>query len=369
MRVVMLGESLSRKGGIVAVEKLILEQRIPEVQFRHIATLPNSSLGMKLVVFARATLLLVWVLLCKRADLIHLHVSQNGSAFRKLILAGIAVAFDTPVLMHAHGGAFPVFYSRLPAAARAWMRWAFQRCSRVVVLSQGWKEFYVRQLGVRPDRVVVLPNPVALPPIVPDRTNADGVQILYLGELDRLKGGFDLIEAFARLPAEQRNRARLVMAGKGEVNEARALIRCRGISNSAVVLDWVNPIQRDRLLAQSGALALPSYYEGLPMALLEAMAWQLPVITTPVGGIPDVVTDGYNGLLVRPGDIDQLASAMQLLIEREDLRLCLGLNARKRIEHLDIVAYTRSLATIYRSVTSPVGPAVAAKPTLPVVNL
>ncbi len=354
IRVVMIGESLSRQGGVVAVERLILEQRIPTVHTQHIASLPNAGLVTKLVVFARAALTLVWLLLRSQVDLVHLHVSQKGSAFRKSILASIAVAFGKPVIMHAHGGTFPAFYSHLPRAVRAWMRLAFRRCSRVLVLSHGWKQFYVRQLGVHPDHVVVLPNPVALPAIVPDRKSAGRVQILYLGKLNRLKGSFDLIEAFARLPKEQRSQARLVLAGNGEVSETRALVHRRNLSGSVALLEWVDTLQRDRLLKESLIFVLPSYYEGLPMALLEAMAWTLPVITTPVGGIPEVVTHGYSGLLVGPGEIDRLADAMRLLIHDEDLRLRLGRNARIRVEQFDIGAYSRSLAAIYRSAAAPV---------------
>jgi glycosyltransferase involved in cell wall biosynthesis len=290
----------------------------------------------------------------KRADVIHLHVSQNGSAFRKSILTAIAVAFRKPVIMHAHGSNFHLFYPELPGPARAFVRWAFMKSSRVLVLSKSWKEFYIEKLGLSPDQVVVLSNPVALPATVQERKSSDPVQILYLGQIGERKGSFNLLHAFARLPEEQRRRARLLLAGDGEISEARALIKRLRLSDSAIALDWVGPVQRDQLLADSHVFVLPSYNEGLPMALLEAMACQLPVITTPVGGIPEVVTDGQNGMLVTPGDIGGLAGAMQLLIEQEDLRLVLGLNARKSVEHFDIAEYACSLAAIYRSVAASV---------------
>jgi glycosyltransferase involved in cell wall biosynthesis len=93
---------------------------------------------------------------------------------------------------------------------------------------------------------------------------------------------------------------------------------------------------------------LPSYYEGVPMALLEAMAHGLPVVTTPVGGIPEIVSDQVEGLLTRPGEHDQLVGALRTLIEDERLRLALGRNARARAEHFDIDRYSTELLRLYR---------------------
>ncbi len=96
---------------------------------------------------------------------------------------------------------------------------------------------------------------------------------------------------------------------------------------------------------------LPSYNEGLPLAILEAMGWSLPIISTPVGGIPELVISHKNGLLVTPGNIKQLSSAMELLIENENLRLFLGSNARKNVEPLDIKNCSIRLADIYNSLS------------------
>jgi glycosyltransferase involved in cell wall biosynthesis len=104
------------------------------------------------------------------------------------------------------------------------------------------------------------------------------------------------------------------------------------------------------MLAKADVFVLPSYNEGLPMALLEAMSWGLPVITTPVGGIPEVVSNTQNGLLVTPGDIQQLSEAMQSLIKEEKLRLSLGSAARISVAPLDVKDYFGSLKSIYHSV-------------------
>jgi glycosyltransferase involved in cell wall biosynthesis len=208
----------------------------------------------------------------------------------------------------------------------------------------------VDNLGLKAEQVIVLPNPVKLPSQVPQRLGSHKVSFVFLGRIGPRKGAFDLIKAFACLSAEQKTRSVLTLAGDGDVEQARTLIKSLNLTDYITVLDWLDQEQRDALLAKADVFVLPSYNEGLPMALLEAMSWGLPVITTPVGGIPEVVTHKQNGLLVNPGDTQQLSEAMQSLIEDENLRLSLGSTARLRVIPLDVKNYLTSLSGVYHSV-------------------
>jgi glycosyltransferase involved in cell wall biosynthesis len=100
------------------------------------------------------------------------------------------------------------------------------------------------------------------------------------------------------------------------------------------LLGWVTGENKEALLSTASIFVLPSYYEGLPMSVLEAMAWGVPVITTPVGGIPEVVRHGEEGVIVQPGDIVGLTAALRQLLDDESLRQRLGANGRKRIQHI-----------------------------------
>ena len=130
---------------------------------------------------------------------------------------------------------------------------------------------------------------------------------------------------------------------------AKQLVRELGLEEKVTVLSWISPAERDQLLENADAFVLPSYNEGLPMSMLEAMAWGLPAIVTPVGGIPEVISDKQNGLLVQPGNQQQLVQAMQSLIEDERLRLALGTAGRNRVQSLDIKNYMSSLLKVYAS--------------------
>ncbi|NEO94826.1 MAG: glycosyltransferase family 4 protein, partial [Moorea sp. SIO3G5] len=135
-----------------------------------------------------------------------------------------------------------------------------------------------------------------------------------------------------------------------EVEQACQLVESLDLGDYIKVPGGIDSGQRDALLAKADIFILPSYNEGLPMAMLEAMGWGLPVITTPVGGIPELVVHGDNGLLVKPGEIPELSMAMQTLINDQALRLSLGRKARASVAHLNIEDYCSSLLNIYCSV-------------------
>ena len=106
-----------------------------------------------------------------------------------------------------------------------------------------------------------------------------------------------------------------------------------------------------RLLQQAALLVLPSYAEGVPIAVLEGMAAGLPVVTTPVGGVPDIFEDGVNGLLVPPGDPAALADAIERLLDDPDQRRSMGeANRRKALKEFDVPIYVEKLLGLYRDV-------------------
>lgn len=351
LKIVMLGDSLDKQGGIVTLEKLMLEQAPPYMEIQHIGTAVDGSSTKKVLAFGIALSKFVLQLLSTKVDLVHIHVADGGSAFRKGTIALIASVFRKPVILHSNSPEFHLFYKRLPQSIKKLLLWAFSKCDRFIAVSESWKNFYVHEFGLKADIVVVLANPIKLPAQVPLRTNCEDVNFLFLGRIGQRKGSFDLIKAFAALSDQHKHKAKLILAGDGEVELARDLVDSLSLTDCVTVFDWVNSQQRDALLAKADVFVLPTYNEGLPLALLEAMGWGLPVITTPVGGIPDVITQNKNGLLVAPGDIPQLSAAMQVLIENSELRRSLSFSARVSAMPFDIKNYFASLANIYCSIS------------------
>ena len=223
-----------------------------------------------------------------------------------------------------------------------------KKAHRLVVLSNSWKEFYIDNLGLEESKIIVLPNPVKLPSSIKYSKGSNIVKFVFLGRIGDRKGAFELIKAFAQIPAQQRNLATLTMAGDGDVEVARNLVKDLDLIEKIIILDWVNSQERDALLTESDVFVLPSHNEGLPMAMIEAMSFGLSVITTPVGGIPELITHNNNGILVEPGNIQELSSAMQSLIENDDIRNSLGIKAEQSVASLDIQKYCMSLKSVYQ---------------------
>ena len=143
-------------------------------------------------------------------------------------------------------------------------------------------------------------------------------RIVYLGWLTREKGVFDLLAAFACVIAAD-PRAELVMSGPHADPGLDSAIEHLGLHGRVEVRDWTAGQAKTRLLASSKVLALPSYSEGFPVVLLEALAAGLPVVASDVGGVADAVADGVTGFLIQPGDVASLASRIGDILHSDEL--------------------------------------------------
>ena len=349
-RIVHVGPGLGVRGGVSAVERLIIDSIRDHAQVEHVATMEDGGLWCRMRVFGTALWRVHRLLRDDRPSIFHVHFASRGSTLRKCIIALMVLRRPGWLVLHAHGGAFDRFFSHLPAPLQGRVAGIFRRSHGFVVLSTQWQEFYVGQLALRQDRIQIMINPTDPATEVPDRSRRENVQFVFLGRIDDYKGAFELLTAYQALPASSRARARLVFAGDGRVEELRQLAAVAG--PDVAVHDWLDPEQRDDLLAASDVLVLPSHNEGVPMAILEAMAHGLPVIATPVGGIPDVVQDGREGLLVEVADQVALTTALDRMVADPGLRTLLGKGARATAESLDMTHYGQRLLEFYRTITT-----------------
>ena len=347
MNVLMLGPGLRVQGGISAVERMTLDALPRDVRTRHIATMEEGSKLRKLATYLGA---LARTVVAPRPDVVHIHFASRASSVRKMSLARLALARGCKVIMHAHGGAYRDYWKSLSPRARAANLAVLNRVHALIVLGEGWREFFV-SIGVPRERIVVLPNPVSLPAVVPLRGRAARVTFVYLGLIAQTKGTFDLLEALALLPDTTLEKMHVVIAGNGDHHELQRRIERHSLHGTVEVRSWLDAAQRDALLAQAEAFILPSYHEGLPMALLEAMAWGLAPIVTPVGSIPELIDADANGLLTQPGDVAGLAAAIEWVALDDALRRRLGAAARRRVEPLSVDVYAQKLCALYEAVT------------------
>jgi glycosyltransferase involved in cell wall biosynthesis len=329
----MLGTSIATKGGIASVLQVYRDTGLLQrCCVSLIATHRDGSAALKLVVAVRAFAVVLFRLLFDRPALVHLHVSSRASFWRKSVFMAMATVFRVPYLLHLHGSEFQVFHGEeCGPIRRRTVRWFFDRADLVLVLSEQWR-VWVQSMCTN-SRVEVLYNPVIVPPPVPWSKRREAFTVLFLGRLGTRKGTYELIQAFANACHDDPS-ARLLLGGDGDLEGARTMAAELGVGVQVELLGWVDASRRGELLDSASVYALPSFHEGLPMSILEAMAHGLPIVTTPVGGIPEAVEDGVEGLLVRPGDVDALCGALRRLHDEPALRARMGTAAREKVVQL-----------------------------------
>jgi len=296
----------------------------------------------------------LFLLTTRRIGLVHIHAAMRGSFWRKGLFASIARLFGKPVILHLHGSEMKPFYAGLPRWAQALARRNLEKASYVIALSESWRSF-IGEIAPAA-RVRVLPNYVNIPPL-PDGAGRRAGDILFLGLVGDRKGVFDLLPAFASVH-EAHPDARLTIGGNGEVERAARMIAELGLGSAASLPGWIDGEAKKALLERASIYILPSHNEGLPVSVLEAMSYGLAVITTRVGGIPELIRDGVDGLLVDAGDERAIGSALDRLLSDDALRERLMTAGRARVEqcYSDKVVLPM-LDAIYRDCLTTTSPA------------
>jgi glycosyltransferase involved in cell wall biosynthesis len=264
------------------------------------------------------------------------------------VIGAIARFFRLPHVVHLHGIDFREFWAGAgPMLANAISK-LFEGSNRIVVMGRFWSDVITERLPHVADRVVIIPNATPIPDVARTAPHDHRVRITFLGKVGARKGTPHLINALVAL--RERDDWKAVIAGDGDVAEAKAALRRHGLTDRVEVPGWLDLNGRNELLGKTDILVLPSLAENLPMAVMEALAMGLAVITTPVGAIPEVIESERNGVLVPPGDEPALASALARLIGDGALRARLGAAARKDIEErFDFEVYVRRLTTVWQA--------------------
>ncbi|WP_102127689.1 glycosyltransferase [Deinococcus planocerae] len=317
-----------------------------------VVTHDDGPARRRLALFASGAGRLVWRCATTRPRLVHLHSAAYGSFARKGLLLWVAsLVFRLPTVLHLHAGEFADFYARCPRPLRPLVRATLTRADRVVTLSPSLARAVS---AIAPGaRVTSIPNGVAVGP-APRRPERPP-RVLFLGLLIERKNPLGLLRAWAGITRPPG--ARLLLAGDGPQRPAvEALVRDLGLSESVDLLGWVDAARSARLLEEADVLVLPSFFEGQPLALMEGMARGVAIVTTAVGGIPDMIEDGVSGRLVPPGDEPALARALGAVLADPELRRHLGDAAYARARQEFNIEHTwRRLDALYRELAPQVG--------------
>lgn len=314
-----IAPSLRAKGGVSSVINGYLNSLLPQ---HHKLFLVSSHVdGLKIVKLIVAILGLVkafFYMLLKNIDIVHVHGSDIVSSKRKYFYCKLVKNFDCKIIYHFHGAMFLANYPKMSSKWKKRIKKLLEECDLIICLSEACKNNITE---IAPcSNIKVVPNSIRLPEIGRLEKNADNsVQLTFLGVIGERKGVFDLLIVVKRLIEDGYN-ININIGGLGEVDRLLKKIDSLGIMHRVQYLGWVREKEKDLLFRKTDIFILPSYGERMPMSILEAMSYNIPVISTFVGGIPEVVSDGEVGFLIRPGDLDALYHHLASLVQNEKLR-------------------------------------------------
>ncbi|MGO1057748.1 glycosyltransferase family 4 protein [Planococcus sp. FY231025] len=221
-----------------------------------------------------------------------------------------------------HGGNFQEFYNRMPRMGKRRINKLLRESDKVIALGSKWEKILHH---IEPEASIkVLMNAVPLPVLDESILKSNTFSILFLAVLHQEKGIFDLIEAsVGAIKKAEEHQLQLVfdIAGDGpQLEQAKQLVNNHGISSSYCFHGWAGPEEKQKLMRKADLFVLPSYFEGLPMSVLEAISYGIPVVSTNVGSIDEAVKEGKNGYLIAPRDVEALEERLNRAIHHPALQ-------------------------------------------------
>lgn len=320
MKILVIGPSVTgTRGGMASVINAMLnEERFSgQNEIRHLVSHSEGSWLYKLLVALRSYL--VFLFTARRYDVMHAHAASGASIYRKSFFVWWCRVVGRPILLHIHGADFDTFYRELPPARKERLSRLFNRADRTIVLSSYWSTFFREEMRV--ENAVILKNGVDTAVYQPTITPYQPGKMLFLGRLGERKGVYDLLEVADRM-ARDGLKFRLHLAGDGEIEQVRRIIAEKNLGDWVIVEGWIDGGKKLELFRQVSVMVLPSYDEGLPVAIIEAMAAGKVIVSTTVGGIPELVENDVNGWLIQPGDLDALERCLRKTIDESLQDLC-----------------------------------------------
>ncbi len=302
MNVLMVGVGPKRVGGMWTVAEQYIKSKKynDEVNLSYVATSTNGSIIARFLYMIQGYIKILWILNTKPIDIIHIHMAEKGSAFRKGRVARWGRKKGKKVIIHLHAGPFLAWYKTLSEDKQNRIREIFTCSDQIFVLGEYWK----RELAeiIPEEKMLVLYNGIECPQKNPYNLNARN--IVYFGVMRKAKGTYDLIEAIRLINDQLPKETKVVMCGNDLEGDIPQVIEKSGLKDRFELPGWVTGEKKERIYQDAMIDVLPSYYEGLSMTVLEAMARGIPVITTNISTMPELLRTDR---LINPGDSRALA--------------------------------------------------------------
>lgn len=355
--VIMVGADLTSNGGIASVVKnyyhaYSYNQSAVDLTLLKTGYYKDKPLFYEVIIFLKALFKYIFLLSTHKVHIVHCHSSGGISFYRSSFFVFIGKVFRKKVLIHLHASNFYDYFLEGSRMKIKLLHSILRLADLIIVLCSDWEKKLAEKY--RLENLLVLPNPVNSEAIRLNTTSEKKeldpkLKVIFLGFLIRSKGIFDIIKLVGKFKEKNITNIEFVIGGKGEEErEFLRKIKESELENYIEFLGWVSNGKYE-LLQNSDVFFLPSYKEGMPIAILESMACGLPIISTDIAGIPDLVKNDYNGYLFAPGDIEGFFKALLSILNNKSKLEELGQNSLKLAQNFDSKLIFKNLCQVYKS--------------------
>lgn len=267
----------------------------------------------------------------RNVQVVHIHHSTGLSFYMTMLFVFLIDKIGKNVILHNHGADFREFYAAHKVPIKSLIRRTFESATAVITLSESWRKWHSQTFGEKANWLI-MQNPTPLKqPGTPNPAESKPLTVLYMSRLEQRKGVYDLVDIISEVVKEYPE-ITFVFAGDGDVEQVTEKVKECSLARNVKMIGWVDEEKKINALKRADIFVLPSYNEGLPMALLEAMSYGIPSIASAVGGIPELIRNNENGMIINPGDKNQLSKAILLLAGDKELRQKIGIAAYDTIK-------------------------------------
>lgn len=347
--VIHVGEShVYYRGGIGAV-LAVYKQYFPA--FKAIGTQRHISGIGKILYFGINYLRFIWTLITdQKIKVIHIHGSYGVSVIRKALIAFTGkILFHKKLIYQIHSSEYPQKYDLAPAYQKKMIDFLFRKADLVGCLTKKWQAVYEEKFGLA--KTVVIPNMIHPPVFDADTRKIPApeqpIQLAFLGLIHEKKGIFEMVQMVAEHKLEFAGKLVIHIGGIGKVEELNAMIAQFGLEQIIRFRGWFGESDKAALYKEVDAFILPSHNEGLPVVILEAMSYGLPIIATRVGGIPEIMEHEVNGFLFEKGDIVTMKTSISAYVNNHELMRTHGRNSLELVKNYFPDKVVPQIAAIY----------------------
>lgn len=347
MKVLMVGPARSVNGGVSAVVNNYYNAGLDsKIELEYIGSMEDGTKWHKLAVAIKA--LCLFVTKVGKADIVHIHMASDVSIYRKLPFIWLTKFRKKKLVIHQHGGNIQNFYYEVCGEKRrSLIQKSLRQADRFLVVAPYLKDVFSKI--IEEEKIRILPNSI----FVPEKYHKDyhKKKIVFMGRLCKEKGIGELLDAVEQLKQEF---AELELYLGGVWAEELLKQKADLLGEFVHQLGWVDSDTRDAYLRECNIFVLPTYFEGLPMSLLEGMAYGCACVASKVGGIPQVVENGKDGILIPAKDVDSLVNALRNLLSDWELQKKLGEQAAELVrEKYNIKRTIEVLLQEYKRLLTP----------------